>query len=461
MYAVVDVETSGMTSTNCKITDIAIIIHDGEKIVEEFKSLVNPERKISRKITRLTGIDNEMVKHAPKFYEIAKDVFKLTEGKVFVAHNVSFDYRIIRKEFEELGGEFIRRQLCTVRTARRLISGSKSYSLGNICADLGIPITDRHRAYGDALATSKLFELLVVMSKEEGNTLFPPKEKKRKLAAIPPLLPRKIYDELPARTGIYYFHNKLGEVIYVGKANNIKQRCLSHFHDKGKKEIAMCEQTANITYEITGSELVALLLESSEIKTLLPRYNHAQKRLRESHELYEYLNREGIKELRVGKRELGSSPIATFYSKGQAERFMHDFVSKYMLCQRYTGLEKTKSACFSFRIKTCKGICCEQESTLQYNNRVDQAISQLMIRHNECIVLDKGRSEEECALVHLLSTGYKGFGYIPSTDRIMSFDEFLPYVNPKDDNGDVQRIIRNYMLNHPELRVIEKDSSSQ
>ena len=456
MYAIVDVETSGMTSTNCKITDIAIIIHDGEKIIDEFQSLVNPERKISRKITRLTGIDNEMVRHAPKFYEIARKVFEMTDGNVFVAHNVSFDYRIIRKEFEELGGEFVRRQLCTVRTARRLLKGSKSYSLGNICADLDITITNRHRAYGDALATSKLFDILLEKSKEEGNSLFPSKVKTKKKASIPPLLPRQIYEDLPTQTGIYYFHNKNAEVIYVGKAKNIKQRCLSHFHDKGRKEITLCEQTANITYEVTGSELAALLLESSEIKTLMPKYNHSQKRLSETHELILYMNRDGIKELRIGKRELGSSSVATFYTKGQAERFMHLFVGQHLLCHKYTGLEKTKTECFSHKLKVCKGVCCEQENIEAYNSRVDIAISELKVRQNECIVLDEGRNEDESAVVHLSPNGYKGFGYIPSSENILTFDEFLPFVTPRDDNGDTQRIIRNYLINHPELQIIER-----
>lgn len=455
MYAIIDVETSGMTSTNCKITDIAIIIHDGEKIIDEYQSLVNPERKISRKITRLTGIDNEMVRHAPKFYEIAKQIFLMTEDKVFVAHNVSFDYNIIRKEFEELGGTFSRKQLCTVRTARRLIPGSKSYSLGNICEDLAIPITQRHRAYGDALATSKLFEILIDKSKEPGNSLWPPKKKKRK-AAIPPLLPRKIYDDLPTETGVYYFHNTKGEVIYVGKANNIKQRSLSHFHDKGKKEMTMCERTSNITYEITGSELVALLLESSEIKRLMPRYNHSQKRITETHALFDYMNQDGIHELRIGKLEKIDKPILTFYTKGQAERFMQHFVEQFELCHRYTGLEKTKTGCFSSRIKMCKGVCCQQEEIALYNQRVAQAMNTLEINDKDCILVDDGRNEDENAIVHLSALGYQGFGYLPKEEEVSNFDKFMPYITPKPDNSDAQRIIRNAMINNKQLRIIER-----
>lgn len=456
MYAIIDVETSGMTSTNCKITDIAIIIHDGEKIIEEFQSLVNPERKISRKITQLTGIDNEMVRRAPKFFEIAKHVHLMTENKVFVAHNVSFDYNVIRREFEELGGVFKRKQLCTVRTARRLIPGSKSYSLGNICADLDIPITQRHRAYGDALATSKLFEILVDKSNEPGNSLWPPKKNKKRIATIPPLLPRKIYDDLPTDTGVYYFHNSEGDVIYVGKAKNIKQRVLSHFHDKSRKELAMCEKTSNVTYEITGSELVALLLESAEIKRIMPRYNHSQKRITETHALFEYTNQDNVMELRIGKIDKVDRPILNFYTRGQADRFLYDFVENNELCPRYTGLEKTKSGCFSSRIKLCRGVCCGQEEIDVYNQRVEKAILTLKSHSQECIVVDHGRSGEENAIIHLSSSGYQGFGYVPNVDTIESFDGFLQYIVPKQDNSDAQRIIRNAMFNKNVLRVIER-----
>lgn len=457
MYAIIDVETSGMTSTNCKITDIAIIIHDGEKIVDEYQSLVNPERKISRQITQLTGIDNEMIRHAPKFFEIAKKVFQMTEDMVFVAHNVSFDYRIIRKEFEELGGEFVRKQLCTVRTSRRLLPGSKSYSLGKLCSDLAIPITQRHRAYGDALATAKLFDILLDKSKEPGKSLWPPPKKKKKEAVIPPLLSRSIYDNLPTQTGVYHFHDKDGNVIYVGKAKNIKQRILSHFHDKGRKEIEMCGRTANVTYEITGSELIALLLESSEIKSLLPRYNHSQKRLIETHALFEYTNQSGIRELRLGKTGKVADPIITFYTQRHADRFLREFVEKYILCPRYTGLEKTSRGCFSSKIKLCFGVCCDQENVQVYNERLEKALSTLEINSREYVIIDSGRHKDENAIVHLNQDGYQGFGYVSNADAIEHFEEFLQYIEMKDDNSDSREIIRNALANNKQLKIIERN----
>lgn len=161
MYAVIDIETSGGRAQVDKITEIAIYIHDGEKIVDEFSTLINPETYIPPFITRLTGINNEMVTSAPKFYEVAKRIVLMTEGHLFVAHNASFDYRFIQEEFKRLGYNYQRQTMCTVQMSRKIIPGMDSYSLGNLCQNLGITINNRHRAAGDALATTKLLELLI------------------------------------------------------------------------------------------------------------------------------------------------------------------------------------------------------------------------------------------------------------------------------------------------------------
>lgn len=168
MYAVVDIETSGGRAQIDRITEIAIYIHDGEKIVDEFSTLINPEVYIPSFITRLTGINNEMVANAPKFYEIAKKIVLMTEGHLFVAHNAPFDYRFIQEEFKRLGYNYQRQTMCTVRMSRKIIPGMGSYSLGNLCQSLGIALNNRHRAAGDALATTKLLELLLIKA---GNNL--------------------------------------------------------------------------------------------------------------------------------------------------------------------------------------------------------------------------------------------------------------------------------------------------
>ena len=264
-YSIVDIETTG----GDKITEISILIFDGEKVVDEFTSLVNPECSIPKYITSLTGIDDRMVRPAPKFYEIAKKILEITENTIFVAHSVNFDYNILQKEFKSLGARFQRKKLCTVRLSRKILPGLPSYSLGKLCTSLSIPLSNRHRAKGDADATVLLFGLLLARDTSDviGSSLHP----RSREATLPPLLPKDVIDNLPEREGVYYFRNSDNEVLYIGKAINIKKRVLSHIYDKSKREINLCLATANITYTETGSELLALLLESAEIKKTVPK----------------------------------------------------------------------------------------------------------------------------------------------------------------------------------------------
>lgn len=172
MYAIVDIETTSGSPKSGKITEIAIFIYNGSEITDSFVSLINPECDIPYYITNITGINNQMVANAPKFYEIAKKVVEITANKIFVAHNVSFDYNFIRNEFKQLGYDFKRKTMCTVELSRKYIPGHRSYSLGNICGELGIEINGRHRAAGDALATVKLLELILMNYQRSNSNLF-------------------------------------------------------------------------------------------------------------------------------------------------------------------------------------------------------------------------------------------------------------------------------------------------
>src|SRR4051812_40843669 len=202
-FAIIDIETTGSYYAAHSITEIAIILHDGKKVIDSFQSLVNPETPISPFVSRLTGITNEMVAGAPRFYEIAKKVWTMTEDAVFVAHSVNFDFSFIRQEFKELGADFKRTKLCTVRTSRKIFPGHSSYSLGNICATLGIPLHDRHRAMGDAAATVKLLERC--MEHDAEGFISKSLKKNSNEATLPPLLPAEVYRSLPEKTGVYYF----------------------------------------------------------------------------------------------------------------------------------------------------------------------------------------------------------------------------------------------------------------
>jgi len=218
LYTIIDVETTGRTN---QITEISIFKYDGSQIVDEFTSLVNPKTLIPDYITALTGIDNGMVANAPTFSEIAQDILDITKNTIFVAHNVNFDYNVIRNEFKDVDIDFRRKKLCTVRLSRKLLPGYRSYSLGKLCKDLNINITDRHRARGDAEATVVLFEML--LNQENSEHVFSDFLKKSsKEATLPSHLPTAVFNAIPNTSGVYYFKDKKGKIIYIGKAKDLK-----------------------------------------------------------------------------------------------------------------------------------------------------------------------------------------------------------------------------------------------
>jgi len=339
MYAIVDIETTGGSARLERITEIAVYIHDGNRIVEEFSTLINPERNIPCFITSLTGITNEMVEEAPKFYEVARRIVELTEGKIFVAHNARFDYSFIRQEFNMLGYNFKRPILDTVALSRKLIPGHSSYSLGNLCNDLGIEINGRHRASGDALATVRLLELLLEKDRElnSGSLI-----KNRKAAKLHPALDIAKLEEIPEEPGVYYFHDEGGDVIYVGKSRNLSERVSSHIsNNTSAREMEMRSMIADITWERTGSELIALLMESAEIKSRKPRFNRAQRRTGFRHGIYSETDEAGY--IRFSYRNVRDEevPLAIFTSRDRARGKLEQIVTDYNLCQKLCGLYET------------------------------------------------------------------------------------------------------------------------
>ena len=443
MYSVVDIETTGNGYRGQKITEISIFIFDGEKIVDEFTSLVNPEQKIPHFITNLTGITDAMVRTAPKFYEIAKKIAEITKDTIFVAHNVNFDYNIIRDEFKSLGFDFKRKKLCTVRLSRKIIPGLASYSLGNICSAEGIEIAARHRAKGDAEATVELFRRLII--RDHKFTINSFLNAKSREATLPPLLDKQVVDTLPEKHGVYYFKNEKKEVIYVGKANNIKQRVISHFYDKKKKERTMCLETADISYTETGSELIALLHESSEIKHLYPKFNRAQRKAGEAVGLFSYEDQKGILHLAFNRLKLTPNPIMKFYSMAACRTTLEKICSAFELCPKYCHLQTNVNACFHFQLQQCRGVCSEKEAIESYNKRVRKAIKSLGLQTENLVIKENGRTDEELGFVLILNGIYQGFGYINKNQEMSSLEDYLLHITPQKDNRDVQRILNAYL----------------
>ncbi len=232
MFAIIDIETCGgkFEYKRGRITEICIVLHDGLTVTETFTTLINPECYISPFYTSLSGITNEMVADAPKFHEVARKIIDLTQDRIFIAHNVGFDYGFIKEEFASLGYKYKRETLCTVRLSRKLIPGKISYSLGKLCDSLGIENEARHRAEGDAVATAKLFDILIQLKNMH------PQYKNK---GVDELMTRRIdkikqyiLNKLPEECGVYYFLDKEGNIIYICKSTYMYARAMSHFNSK-------------------------------------------------------------------------------------------------------------------------------------------------------------------------------------------------------------------------------------
>jgi len=456
MYAIVDIETTGGSHKHEKITEIAVYVHDGSKVIREFTSLINPERTIPYFITSLTGITNEMVAGAPKFYEIARQLVEVMDGCIFVAHNVNFDYHFVREEFSRLGYDFKHEQLCTVKMSRKLIPGKRSYSLGNLCDELGITLNDRHRASGDALATVKLFELLLAMNGASLTGSSKLVELSRK--NIHPDLDTSLVDKLPHKTGIYRFLNEKGDIIYIGKSNDIRDRVMSHFNNTTtKKALEMKGNIVDIGYEITGCELVALLLESFEIKKHKPLYNRAQRRTMDHFGIISYTDSSGYIRFFIGKNNAQETlPLASFNNQTEARLFLTEMVEKYQLCQKLCGLYNSQEACFHFQIGSCNGACLGKEDPKDYNYRANQLIRYFEFDNENFWIIGHGRHAEEQSVVRVKNGKYLGFGYIGNDVTLTGTDFLSDCVKFYPDNREVQQIIRSYLKNHPFAKVIKE-----
>ncbi len=445
MYCIVDIETTGGNHKSGKITEIAIFKHDGLSITESYSSLVNPECSIPYFISNLTGITNEMVEKAPKFYEIAKDIIEFTEGHIFVAHNVSFDYGFIREEFRNLGYDFKRERICTVKSARKIFPGRKSYSLGKLCRDLGIELESHHRATDDAKATAILFDMIL---NGNGRTHKGLMEKDIKFSKLNPLLDQKTLKDLPDQTGVYYLLNQQEDIIYIGKSNNIRSRVHSHFrNDKTKKSVNMIAETTQIRYEITGSELVALLKESEEIKLLKPKYNRAQKRNSRNFGLFVETDELGYLSLKVQKIHKGNADLVltAFKSYEEAKSNLRKWTERFALCQKYTDLHKHTGPCFAYQVKECHGACVQEEPPHIYNERVEKALAYLDYKHASFIIIDGGRTHQEYAIILVENGSYKGFGFADNELSISSIEEVKDIIEIKMDNKDVKQIIKSHL----------------
>jgi len=453
-YAIVDVETTGGSPKTSKITEIAIYKHDGIQIIDEFISLVNPEMKIPDFIVRLTGISDRMVETAPKFFEIAKKIIEFTEDCVFVAHNVGFDYGVIRQEFKWLGYDYRKPHLCTVRASRILLPGYDSYSLGKLSRELGIEIKGRHRAGGDALATSHLFGLLHGTDKNDLQTFI---EHDINPKILHPGLDLDALEEIPSKTGVYKFLNEHGQIIYIGKSKQIRTRIDQHLRNtKSKKGYKMIGEISAIEFELTGSELIALLREAQLVKKYKPVYNRRLIKTKFPYGIYDTVDVNSYLNLEIHRTSLKDAvPLISFSSRKEAQSYLEYLCDADGLCQKLCALYPTSSSCFHYTIKKCNGACIGAESTESYNKRVQSLIDRLTFSGESFYVIDKGRNKSEKSIVLVERGAISGFGYAPfhfQNQPIFKWKRFIEYIS---DDRDSRAILQQFLRKNDELRIVK------
>ena len=451
MYCILDIETTGGQYNEEGITEIAIYKFDGHEVIDQLISLVNPEKPIQPFVVKLTGINNAMLRSAPKFYEIAKRIIEITEGCVLVAHNASFDYRILQTEFRRLGFDFKKPTLCTVELSKKLIPDQASYSLGKLVRALGIPMADRHRASGDALATVKLFKML--LAKDVEKEILKSFVKTEIKSGISPKL-LDIVENLPSKTGIYYIHNEKGNLIYIGKSKNIKKRVNQHFTGSSSKCKKIQREVYAVNFEETGSELIALLKESEEIKINKPIYNRAQRKSIFQYALYMHKNEHGYLALSIEKADGRKKEITSFATLQEGKNFMFKITEKYNLCQKINGLYETKNGCFQYKIRECNGACLGEELPANYNERVQEFIAENSFENNNMVIIDRGRTFDERSAILIENGVYKGYCFYELNYQVNNIDILKNIIIPMQNNRDVKTIIQTYLRKNKVYKVI-------
>lgn len=442
LYAIVDIETTGGYAAGNGVTEVAIVIHDGKEILHFYETLVNPHQPIPYFIQSLTGITNDMVAHAPSFGEVAGQIFELLQEKVFVAHNVNFDYSFLKYHLAEAGYMLDSRKLCTVRLARKILPGLNSYSLGKLCRQVGVNHTSHHRAGGDALATADLFKMMV--EKDEANVITAMLKGRNREQYLPPNVPVEQVDNLPASSGVYYFYNATGKIIYVGKANNLSKRVKSHFSNNkaGKQKQDFLREIYSISYKETATELMAHILESTEIRRLWPVHNRSQRGYLPRYGLFVYEDRQGYKRFGIEKNKHYVKPVYTFNTIIEGHNRLRTLIEEFDLCPRLCNIAKAE--CVDNATCICK------KSPEVYNQKMVKAIAWLDGHLPSFVYIDKGIRRNEQSAILVKKGIFYGMGYVKDEGHLSDISTLEQKLEPYQDNDYIRNLIYKHAAIYPE-----------
>lgn len=453
LYAIVDIETTGGYAAANGITEIAVFITDGEKIISRFHTLLNPVYTIPKYVAALTGITNEMVEYERPFSSIADELFEMLSDKIFVAHNVNFDYSFVKHHLAQSGYELNCKKLCTVRLGRQILPSAPGYGLGKICKHLGIEIEDRHRASGDALATVQLFHhLLKCDTNGHVQTMLKAKSKEQ---FLPPNISAQAIKKLPQQPGVYYFHDKKGKVIYVGKAKSLAKRINSHFSNNkpNRQKQEFLKKIYNISYKTTATELMAFILESIEIKKLWPEQNRSQKRFEQAYGLYSFEDRKGYIRLCIEKKKRNILPLYTFNLLTEGHNLLRKLMHQFELCPKLCFLQSENISCQLLAEKKCKGACEQKENVEEYNTRADACIDYLNNELPSFALIDFGLQQQEQSCILMEKGRFYGMGYLPADITIQNIEELKFRLTPYAENDYIRGLVYQHAARYPAKKI--------
>ncbi len=443
LYAVVDIETTGSHAAGNGITEIGIVIHDGIKVLNYYQSLVNPHTPIPYFIQRLTGIDNQMVANAPAFEEIAGQVFELLQDKIFVAHNVNFDYSFVKHHLKNAGYELDTKKLCTVRLSRKVLPGLPGYSLGKLTHHFGINHGEHHRAGGDALATADL--LAMIIAKDTEGVIQDMLKGRNSEQYLPPHLPVENLEQLPSTPGVYYFYNAAGKAIYIGKAKNIRRRVKGHFSNNktNRQKQDFLRETHRITYKECATELMAHILESAEIRRLWPVHNRSQRGFLPKFGLFTYDDQQGYTRFAIEKIRRSHKPIYTFNTVTEGHLRLRELKEEFGLCPRLCNIGSSPDC------------GCElHEEPAAYNQKVSSAISWMRKHLPTFALIDKGIEDNENSCILVMEGNLYGMGYINDKKlQLKNVETLQKNMEPLQDNDYIRNLVFRHATEFPEKCV--------
>lgn len=444
MYCIVDIETTGGSASSSGITEVSIYRHDGKEITGHFTTLINPGHHIPSHITSLTGISNAMVASAPVFEEVAEKIYDLLSENIFIAHNVNFDFSFLKHQLHRSGYNLVVKKLCTVRLSRKTFAGLPSYSLGNLCRSLRIPVENRHRADGDAKATVLLFEKILLAN---GQVHIDEMLKKSSGEQwLPMQLDKKTIDRLPLTAGVYYFHDSKGKVIYVGKAINIRKRVSSHFthNDAALRRQHFLRLIADITFKECTNELHALVLESTEIKRLWPKYNYSQKEPLQKFGLYSFEDNKGYLRLAIDKKKKNLPALCQFNLMYDGITLLRKMAEQFSLDLRLCHIDKT-----TFTPEELELL----DPPSDYNQKVMAALQELQKQLPTFAVMETGAKKDELLCLLMEKGSFWGMGYIDRQLKDAPVDTLKEKLQPYMDNNFIRNSLYAYAEANPAKRV--------